>query len=749
MSKSRKRSIFLNLLVSYFLVSLIPLIVLTCTLYYFIVINNQNELREKNTGRLTYVKNSTDSDLRHLDDFSYHFSALISEGTINPDSSTESIVSQIKYYRDNWEFAEEVLYYVRGDRNIYTGQAMYYYATYENELQYDLKMKEAAFVTRLNTVLAPSVGVIEYVDGTDNNTSNVVALYYPVPHLSASPTGVMVYFVSQSLFLGKFAESFGDFDGYTYLFDEYYEIVASSEKGMTRKNIEGMEEELKKTKGSGIIEHQVDGADFTIIKIVSEQNGWTYVVAMPPSQYMADIKLMWNIVVTIVVVTFFIGIVMTYLMSIKRYSPLKLIVSGLTSKDPKIGTKGNNEYDVIQTALDTAYERNALLSDQMDNQRPLIKDQCLLRIIGDSDYDEEGLDYLMKSSNLELEAREYFVAVLSIKGEASFVTKQIELVSGLVEELSFPGGRGYGVELVRDPRIAVVFCLFHAENGSELQREVSEMINDIIMKAYQFKVDIGIGRIYENISLLNNSFHEASAALDNRLADEDSRLYFYSRIDEHNQIHWHSIKEQSLFLQSLKSGDQKSAMASFDDMLHSIANHDNSPFVMKCICFDVINNIIRYINQKNLEGFSAQVIEILEFKSLSDFASAMKKFIDAFCDAIGDLEESRRNELKQNVIRHLNTHYNSSDLSLESVAGAFNLTTTYLSRFFKDETGVNYLEYVTQLRMNEAKEQLTNTSKSIKAIMSSVGYMDTASFVRKFKSIEGITPGQYRQINKL
>ena len=143
------------------------------------------------------------------------------------------------------------------------------------------------------------------------------------------------------------------------------------------------------------------------------------------------------------------------------------------------------------------------------------------------------------------------------------------------------------------------------------------------------------------------------------------------------------------------------------------------------------------------------MIEILEFKSLSDFASAMKKFIDAFCDAIGDLEESRRNELKQNVIRHLNTHYNSSDLSLESVAGAFNLTTTYLSRFFKDETGVNYLEYVTQLRMNEAKEQLTNTSKSIKAIMSSVGYMDTASFVRKFKSIEGITPGQYRQINKL
>ena len=268
------------------------------------------------------------------------------------------------------------------------------------------------------------------------------------------------------------------------------------------------------------------------------------------------------------------------------------------------------------------------------------------------------------------------------------------------------------------------------------------------MDACQFKVEIGIGRIYAKIEALNHSFHEASAALDNHFIDDESGLFFYSGIDVHNQINWHSIKEQSLFLQSLKSGDKSAATTSFDDMLRSISSHDNSPLVMKCICFDVINNIIRYINQRNLEGFTAQVTDILEFKSLNDFQIAMRKFINTFCDAIGDLQESHKNKLKHEIDRYINEHYNSPDLSLESVAGHFNLTTTYLSRFFKDENGVNYLEYVTNLRMAEAKKQLESTSKSIKSVMSSIGYMDTASFVRKFKSIEGITPGQYRQINK-
>ena len=83
-------------------------------------------------------------------------------------------------------------------------------------------------------------------------------------------------------------------------------------------------------------------------------------------------------------------------------------------------------------------------------------------------------------------------------------------------------------------------------------------------------------------------------------------------------------------------------------------------------------------------------------------------------------------------------------MGLESVADEFGVSSNYLSRFFKQETGCSFIQYVTMIRMDRARELLVNSNKQIKEIVAEIGYIDVANFVRKFKGYEGATPGQYR-----
>lgn len=91
-------------------------------------------------------------------------------------------------------------------------------------------------------------------------------------------------------------------------------------------------------------------------------------------------------------------------------------------------------------------------------------------------------------------------------------------------------------------------------------------------------------------------------------------------------------------------------------------------------------------------------------------------------------------------------HY-SSDLSLDEVSREINISPYYFSKLFKDETGGNFIDYVTAIRMEKAKELLSTTDKSMKEICSEVGYADPNYFSRSFKKNVGITPTEYKEGN--
>ena len=85
------------------------------------------------------------------------------------------------------------------------------------------------------------------------------------------------------------------------------------------------------------------------------------------------------------------------------------------------------------------------------------------------------------------------------------------------------------------------------------------------------------------------------------------------------------------------------------------------------------------------------------------------------------------------------------DLSLSVLSEQFHLNPQYISQLFKNEIGVGFLAYLTNIRMEKAKKLLLSTSYSVAEIAGQVGYVDYRVFTKAFKKAEGITPSQYRR----
>ncbi|MFF2885250.1 ABC transporter substrate-binding protein [Paenibacillus sp. NPDC057967] len=104
-------------------------------------------------------------------------------------------------------------------------------------------------------------------------------------------------------------------------------------------------------------------------------------------------------------------------------------------------------------------------------------------------------------------------------------------------------------------------------------------------------------------------------------------------------------------------------------------------------------------------------------------------------------------DLAEQAIRYIHEHYREP-LTLESLAQALNYSAPYVARQFKSKTGRSLIEYLIEVRMDEARQLLTDTDLQLQEIAAGVGYLDMSYFIRVFKKTVGLTPGQYREKHK-
>ena len=136
------------------------------------------------------------------------------------------------------------------------------------------------------------------------------------------------------------------------------------------------------------------------------------------------------------------------------------------------------------------------------------------------------------------------------------------------------------------------------------------------------------------------------------------------------------------------------------------------------------------LNNETLDdiGLWLAKIYLLIFEYLKKNSKESKKYIDEAID-------------------YIHAKY-KTDIDINKLAEALDISYSQLRREFLNETGENMVNYINNLRIEEAKRLLRQTNASIVEIAVSLGYNNDQSFNRYFKKNEGITPGEFRKSNE-
>ncbi|MBM7582351.1 two-component system response regulator YesN [Caldicoprobacter guelmensis] len=211
------------------------------------------------------------------------------------------------------------------------------------------------------------------------------------------------------------------------------------------------------------------------------------------------------------------------------------------------------------------------------------------------------------------------------------------------------------------------------------------------------------------------------------------------------------IDKEHELLSKVRLGDRAGAKEILNDLLgdiffRTVGNMD----LMKARILELVVVVSRAAVEggaslEKLLGLNYGFIsELSRIDSMDEICHWVVKVLDTFMDTMYETKKVRNARSLGEALKYIRENYNR-DITLEDVARSVYISPYYLSHLFKEELNITFLEYLTMVRMEEAKKLLKDTSLSIVAVASQVGYDDASYFSKVFKKYVGVTPAQYRK----
>lgn len=267
--------------------------------------------------------------------------------------------------------------------------------------------------------------------------------------------------------------------------------------------------------------------------------------------------------------------------------------------------------------------------------------------------------------------------------------------------------------------------------------QVIEGIQDVIREHSQLALSIGVGMAYRDLARLNQSFIEAAAALEHRMIRRSGQVTYFEQLAELNpaaaESFWIPRKTMLKLEQSLKQGNESVAAQMIADTIDTIKDEPLQVHLLRCICFDLLNAFLRTASELGMDEVFTNMPELTSFETLEELESRLLSLASAICAQVERNTENSESSLMDDILAYVDQQFADYTLSLEHVALKFAISTSYLSRSFKEKTGSNFSQYIWQRRVDEVIRLLENTSAPLKEIIEQVGYLDAPNFIRKFK----------------
>ena len=296
-------------------------------------------------------------------------------------------------------------------------------------------------------------------------------------------------------------------------------------------------------------------------------------------------------------------------------------------------------------------------------------------------------------------------------------------------------------------RVGILFQETWSRNFTSKTKEICREIQQKTKEVMGFDVSMGIGKWVKKPEELIQSHDMAAQTLQYRYLLGGNLL-----IDMEEQ---HPAQEINLdeSLADLKEFMKTGQKEQVDQTLATIEEAIRQALMEKSRACMYLQQVIRTMDNA-CEDVSADMDRIREDrdellrqvtyqKSFEDACKVVQKHTDRIFEILSEMNTSSSERQARLAIDYIQKNYMDPDLSLNSICSYLNISTSYFSTIFKDETGETFTEVLIRTRMEKARELLEKTTMKNYEIAEKVGFSDPHYFGISFKKMTGCTPTDY------
>lgn len=358
--------------------------------------------------------------------------------------------------------------------------------------------------------------------------------------------------------------------------------------------------------------------------------------------------------------------------------------------------------------------------------------------------------------NIDLSAIWYRVALVKIQSMNHARDEYSNSLVQIEQKLkAIDADRGL---LVFDRNLEGQALIFKADSREELdkiQKDYLGKMRDLLGDYTQIRYFVGIGMPVNRLSELPSSFEQASHAFAHRYLVKESCIWNYEEMEQ-NVYHDEEFNisnvnpkqlDRSKLREFLKFGDREEVIYFVEEYFKDLGpNAMKSNMFRQYIILDAYFCVVDFLDSLQLQKDELEPLDITS-GILQSEETAIKYVIRIIEKALELREKTASNRyggIVDEVMKYIDKNYADEDLSLNVLASHVNFSPNHLSMVFSQQTGKTFIKYLTDFRMNKAKELLRCTGKRSSEISLEVGYKDPHYFSYLFKKTQGMTPTQYR-----
>lgn len=275
-------------------------------------------------------------------------------------------------------------------------------------------------------------------------------------------------------------------------------------------------------------------------------------------------------------------------------------------------------------------------------------------------------------------------------------------------------------------------------------------IKNSVCKNFNVKMYFGIGEYYDDITRVTHSYNQALTVINN-IDSFGIDIVHYGDIKIKVQKDFkYPYELEKLLIEKIRLGIFEQAMNMFLSIFDYITDSlkgdiERVKFEMMELYFALSRLTYEFEeNNSTLKNFIGIKNEYYKISTFQEIYHIFEDDIGYLCHKFGDERNKKAQKIMLTTIEYMKQNY-TREITLEEVAKHAGFSTNYFSRLFKSEFNQSFIDYITNLRVEAAKDLVMRGEKNIGDICWEVGYRDPNYFTKVFKKIVGLTPSEYKE----